>query len=380
MIPVTLIVTVLKELVSLRYGVADFWAHAFLSTSLVGAILFSPVAGLLIDRISRRGLLVSLALVGNGLCFFAMAMAPTFAVLMLARFIEGALHITALSAWLATAASQSPEGRSGRIMGAMGGMLMLGITIGVPLGGIIAKWDPNLVLWAAGWISLLGGLLALVFIRGRYHGREHISIAEFAGMVRNHPWLAIPYAYAFIDRLCIGVVVSSMGLYMSDVLGLSPAQRGMELSYFLVVFAALSYPAGRLSDRMGRAIPIAVGSILFGLVFMSYGYLSEATLMLGMVASGVFSAIMFSPTLALCKDLSGDTSHGTAFSGYNVAGSLGFVVGPLLGGSLFAWFQTSHSTLEAYRQTFFLTGSFEILIALITLPLLMKLKRQGRVR
>jgi MFS family permease len=380
MLPVTMIVPVLKELVSIRYGVDTFWAHAFMSSSLAGAILFAPLAGIIIDRTASRRKVIFLSLLGDGICFLVMAVAPSFSILMLARFIEGAMHITALSAWLASGADISPGGRSGRVMGALGGMLMLGISIGVPLGGIIAKTDALRVLWAAAIISATTAVFALSLVNRQHQNGAPAGLREFARVIRQNPWLALPYAYTFIDRLCIGVVVSTFTLYMTDVLQLNPAQRGMELAFFLLPFALLSYFVGRLSDRIGRAALMAAGSLLFGFVFMSYGYLSGAGLTVAMILSGILSAVMFAPNLVMCKDLSAEINRGTAFAGYNVAGSLGFMIGPLLGGGFFAGLKSLQPTLEAYRWTFIISGSFEVLCALVSLPFLIQLVRSGRSR
>jgi len=380
MLPVTMIVPVLKELVSVRYQVGNFWSHAFMSTSLVGAILFAPFAGIIIDRSLSRRKIISLALLGNAICFLLMAIAPSFGTLMLARFVEGAMHITALSAWLAAGADMSPAGRSGKVMGALGGMLMLGISIGVPLGGVIAGDHSLRVLWAAAAVSGFTAIFALSLANRRHSGSATFGFQEFANVLKQNPWLSLPYAYAFIDRLCIGVVVTTLTLYMTEVLQLNPAQRGMELAFFLLPFAALSYFAGRLSDCIGRAAPMALGSILFGLVYMTYGFASGSWLTIAMIISGVFSAVMFAPNLAMCKDLSTESTRGTAFAGYNVAGSLGFAVGPLLGGGMFAGLDALTETLPAYQWTFIISGSFEVLCALISLPFLIKLVRSGKSR
>jgi MFS family permease len=374
MLPVTMIVTVLKELVSVRHQVDTFWAHVFMSTSLAGAILFAPLAGVIIDRAKNRQKVIGIALIGNAICFFAMAMAPNFTVLILARFIEGAMHITALSAWLAAGADLSPAGRSGRMMGALGGAIMLGITIGVPLGGIIARNEARWVLWAAGLVSLFTAIFALFTMR-RHTSRVDSPKQALGRLIRQNRRLAIPYIYTFIDRLCVGVVVSTFTIYMTDILLLSPPQRGGQLSFFLLPLALLSYPAGRLSDRIGRIGLMVIGSIFFGLVLMSYGFLNHFWLGPVMLASGILSAIMFAPTLAMCKDLAASEHYGSVFAGFNVAGSLGFLIGPLLGGSLFLWFQQEMPVLEAYRWTFVITGSTQLLCVVISWPFLWRFYR-----
>ena len=377
MLPVTMLVPVLKELVGVRFQVSSFWTHLFMSTSLIGAIIFSPLAGILIDRIPQRSHVIFGAMLGNSLCFAAMALAPTFGLLMAARFLEGVFHITALSTWMAAGADISPKSRSGRIMGTLGGMIMLGITIGVPLGGIIARGESVNVLWAATGVSLLTGLVALVLHTRRSEEGASPGLRESLFLLHRNHWLAIPYIYTFIDRLCVGVVVTTFTLYLADILHMAPAQRGITLTFFLLPFALLTYPVGRLIDRFGKILPLAGGSLLFGLVFMSYGYWNASQLTMVMVLSGVLSATMFTPTLALCKDLSTPQQHGVVFMGYNVAGSLGFIVGPLLGGTLFTIFSSYHPVLHAYQFTFISAGSLEIACAVLSLPALLRLRKKA---
>ncbi len=380
MLPVTMLVPVLKELVSIRFSVSNFWAHAFMSTSLIGAILFAPIAGRIIDSSNHRRWVIGIALFLNGICFLAMAAAPTFTFLMIARFLEGAMHITALSAWMATGADMSRGGDSGKVMGALGGMIIFGITVGVPLGGVIAGDNANIVFVAAA----IASIFAIIFVFGLSQvtigDNAYSQFSSLTRAIQQNRWLLIPYAYTFIDRLSIGVVVSTLSLYMSDILQLTPAQRGAELSYFLFPFALLCYPIGKLSDRFGRVWMMASSSLLFGFVFMSYGYAEGYQLTIVMLISGILSAGMFTPTMAISKDLATPEQHGTVFAGYNIAGSLGFVVGPLLGGTLFTWLVQSQQELQAYQSTFLFTGLFEIACAVISLPFLLKAVQAGVLR
>ncbi|RMF59664.1 MAG: MFS transporter [Calditrichaeota bacterium] len=380
MLPVTMLVPVLKEIVEIRFQVDSFWTHVFMSTSLIGAIIFSPLVGVVSDRISERRWLILGALIGNGLCFIGMIVAPSFQLMMLARFLEGVFHITALSGWMAGGAELAPDRRSGRIMGALGGMIMFGITIGVPLGGVIARGLAMNVLWFAAFISFVAGLIAigLRIPRHTHSERTPVKLQESLLLLKSNPWLGIPYVYTFIDRLCVGVIVTSFTLYLADVFQMSPSQRGFTLTFFLLPFSFLTYPVGRWVDRYGKIVPLAGGSLLFGLLFMSYGYWSESQLLWVMILSGVLSAAMFTPTLAMCKDLASPLQYGTVFVGYNVAGSLGFIVGPLLGGSLLTIYKNHFSSLEAYQFTFISAGILEVACALFSLPFLLNFRKRRK--
>ncbi|HWL95010.1 MAG TPA: MFS transporter, partial [Phycisphaerae bacterium] len=96
-----------------------------------------------------------------------------------------------------------------------------------------------------------------------------------------------------------------------------------------------------------------------------------------MIASGVLSAIMFAPNLTLCADLAPSDQRGAAFTGFNIAGSFGFIIGPLFAGAVYTWFVRHTPPLSAYQSTFILTGAAQVICGLITLPMLLRLKRRG---
>ena len=80
------------------------------------------------------------------------------------------------------------------------------------------------------------------------------------------------------------------------------AQRGLLMSLFMVPFAALCWPVGRLADHLGWYALIIAGTVAFGLTFATYGVVPGALLPVSMVVSGVTSAMMFSPNLLLVSE------------------------------------------------------------------------------
>ena len=375
MLPVTMLVPVLKQVVADRFAVSTFWTHSFMSINMVGAIVAAPLGGILADRLGKRKRILVAAFLCDGFLLWALGTAKSFPFFMALRLCEGMSHILALTALMAIASDWAPSGGRGRMMGVVGASMMFGTTVGSPLGGAVGRAAPLLVFPIGALIALAAGLLVVLFVRETNDCRSGSTLGDIRKLVRAHRALAVPYAYAFIDRLCVGVIVSTFVLYLHDSLSLAPHQIGMMMACFMLPFAALTYPAGRLIDRFGRVWPIALGSMAFGVVFATYGLWSPDLLVVAMVISGVLSAAMFAPNLALCADLSPRGFSATAFAGFNMAGSLGFLCGPLLGGLLCTVLLPAAGDASGYRITFGLAGATEILCALITLPMLLRLRR-----
>lgn len=379
MLPVTLIVPGLKETVADRYGASVFWTHTFMSVNLLGAVLAAPLIAFACDRVRSRVALAAAALAIQAGLFLLMAATPHLPVLLFLRGIEGIMHATALASLMALAADGSAPDRRGRTMGLIGTCIMLGTAAGTRLGGLVSDGWPQHVFPAAAATSLLAALFAGACLRSPPRdpaGRQ--TLAALATLLRRRPDLLVACAYAFADRFCVGVIISSFVLFLADAHGLSAEARSQLLALFLVPFALLVYPAGRLVDRAGCVLPLTSGSVAFGLIFASYGFVPTEWLSGLMVASGIVSAIMFAPTLSLCAELAPPDQRGAAFAGFNAAGSIGFLSGPLVGGAVVGALTHEWGAPAAYCAAFAVAGSSQLLCVAATLPWLMRMPREKR--
>lgn len=373
LIPATLPVPVLRELIAERYGVGRFATSAFMAINMVGAFLAAPLAGLIADRWGRRRQLIIGALLADAGLFWIMSQPGLpFVWCFVARFFEGVTHITSLSLLLGLAAARAGE-RRGAVMGTLGAGLTLGVAIGAPIGGQIGKTAPLAVLPLAAAISLAGALLAALILREGPTERRP-ALSQLLGLLRTRPLLLAPLGYAFVDRFTVGFFTGVFPQYARESLGLASSQIGMLLGAFLIPFALLSYPFGRLSERWGRVPLMAGGSALYGLLVLTLGWWPTGGLWWLMPLLGITSAVMFVPSMVLVTELTAPETRSTALGAFNAAGSLGFIVGPLVGGAL----AQGIGGVEGYRWAFVTAGASELLCVLITLPLLRTASRAAQ--
>ncbi|WP_276271265.1 MFS transporter [Haloarcula litorea] len=351
---------------------ASMW---FLASEFAAFVAFAGVWGALSDATGRRvPLVVGGAVVGATL-YAAMAWLPavaavSFETVLLLRAAQGAATIAPFS--LAMTMLMDVEGGHGRNMGAAGIAIGSGTAIGAPLGGQLSAVSPTLPLYAASVLLLaVAGLAAFVPDRapsGRA-GRLRRAVETF----RATPSLTVPYAFGFVDRLSAGFFALVGTLYFADAFGLAPPERGVMLALFFVPFALLQYPFGVLSDRVGRTLPVVAGSTLYGVAVVGVGLAPTVLLAgAGMVLVGVLGALMSPATMALVTDLAGESDRGTAMAGFNAVGSVGFLAGILVGGTV--------AGDVGYLAAFVVTGSGQLLVALATLPKLLTLDAGERGR
>jgi 1-acyl-sn-glycerol-3-phosphate acyltransferase len=228
------------------------------------------------------------------------------------------------------AANRSGGERRGASLGLVAAALMVGVGVGAPLGGILIDQNP-LSVYRVGAVLLLMAAAAGAFVPETAASTSTRSRYEWDRR-RVVSWM--PLAYGFADRFLIGIFVSTFTLFLTEVHGVGAATRGMLMSLFLLPFAVLCWPAGKLADRIGWYWPLIIANVAFGVVYATYGFLPMKYLPLAMIASGVLSALMFAPSLVLVSDFAKRGAGEGLFGSFQVAGSFGFLTGPLVGGVL----------------------------------------------
>jgi MFS family permease len=372
LVPITLLVPGLNELVVEAHGGTRFQAHLFVSLNQFAGIIAVPFAMALHRRYpSTRRWIVAMLLVNAG-AFLGMRSAGSLGALFAWRALDGLSHLPAVT-FLMIAANRAGGRRRGASLGVVASALMIGVGVGAPLGGILIDRDPPLV-YTVGAALLVVAALSAVAVPTLPDGASPAPPSRYRwDRTQVASWM--PLAYGFADRFLIGVFVSTFTLFLTEVHGVSAASRGMLMSLFLLPFAALSWPAGRLTDRVGWFRPIVASNILFGIVYASYGVLPFRFLPAAMILSGVLSALMFAPSLVLVSEFARHGAGEGLFGVFQVAGSFGFLVGPVAGGVLVELLRTGAGT-PAWSSIFAVVGASLVTLGVISWRVLGALARE----
>jgi DHA1 family tetracycline resistance protein-like MFS transporter len=115
--------------------------------------LMSPVLGSLSDRFGRRPVLLT-SLLGAGLDFIVMALAPNLWILFLGRIVSGmtGAGITVASSYMADISDDSTRAAN---FGMIGAGIGLGFIIGPVLGGLFGNLGPLVPFWVAAALNII---------------------------------------------------------------------------------------------------------------------------------------------------------------------------------------------------------------------------------
>ena len=349
----------LDETVSALGGSESILAGTWFLVAEFGAfVVFAVLWGAVSDSLGVRTPLVVVGALGGAASYLAVPLAPRlglgFGVVLVLRIVGGAFTIGAFS--LAITMLMDLAGGHGRNMGAAGTAIGLGAAIGAIVGGQLATIGPLVPLYG-GAILLGSGAVLAATVSDRNAGGG-LPVGTVLEGVRSQPRLLVPFAFGFIDRLTAGFFALTGVAYFRDTFGIDAATAGITLALFFVPFAALQYPVGSLSDRIGRFLPVVVGSMLYGVTIITVALAPTYSVgALLMVLVGVSGALVSPTTMALVTDIVPASERGAAMGGFNVFGSLGMLSGFLVGGTV--------TELYGYLPAFLAAGGLEFAIAVL---------------
>ncbi len=159
--------------------------------------------------------------------------------------------------------------------------------------------------------------------------------------------------------LSIGSIPVAVLLLKTQSIGLTLASVPLFYLVYNLSYAVFSFPAGKMSDRVGAKGVIALGYVL---LLLGYGVLAlasgTAVLVVGFLVLGFFPALTDGVQRAFAAELSPEAYRGTAIGFVNGISGIGLLLAGVSGGYL--W-QTFGANTAFFVASFFVVLGINIL-------------------
>lgn len=327
-LPDAIVPVALKSAVVDRWHVTEAHAHWFAAIGLMGAVvavaLLRPM-----DRLWLPARTIASASIVNALALCALAAPIGFDLAMGLRFVAGMMDMITLAVLLGLLESGDPA-RAGRRYGPAALSIMLGLSAGFLLGGVLAPLLGGNVFLVGASLSVL--LAVAAGCSGGLLVGEFTVATRAKETIRYWPTLV----FSFADRALSAVVGITASLYLISEIGLEERVVGAALSLVMLVIALGAWPAGVLADRVGP-LPVRIGSVvLYGTAFallagapwMDWGWIVLVLAVLGIGGAGLMPSVYV---------LGARKGRGSLdMGGIQASGSAGYLCGLLISGALLA--------------------------------------------
>ncbi len=302
--------------------------------SLTQLIVLYPI-GRYADLGHRKLLLLSGLLLGipTYLIFWRIA---GFSGLFGARLLQGLTIALTTSVGLSFISIRSKEGNRGRNIGNYNSLRATGQTIGALAGGfLVGKFGFGVPYAFLASLYALSFAFIFFFVpRESSKSRENragggLHLAELFSGSQFRIQIVFELCFAFAKS----IVIVFIPVYAYAVVGLSETQLGAVVAARYIMFALGQGPAGKLSDRVGRTIPVIGGGVLFAIAAF---ILPQQASFWGLLAVGALfglgDSIRVPASWGIFADQGINTGPATSFSFRMLAWRPGLLAGPLLGG------------------------------------------------
>jgi DHA1 family tetracycline resistance protein-like MFS transporter len=358
--------------------VVQFTGSAMTAAGYVGAFgivwaamqfVFSPLLGMLSDRVGRRPVIL-ISNAATALDNAIMALAPSIPWLFVGRVISGGAtaSISVASAYIADITE--PEKRA-QAFGLIGSAFGLGFILGPAIGGLLGNFGPRVPFWAAVAFSLVNFLYGLLVLPESLKPEHRTASLDWKRanpfgslhLLRRHREIYGLTAVKFTDFIAHEVYPTVWVLYCIAVFGWSSAQIGLSLA-LVGLTSALSSAllVGPIVSRLGERKTLLAGLAVAALANAMLGTASAIVFLGGIIVGAL--ALYSPPAIALLSRRVGPSEQGELQGALACVRGISMMIGPGLFAGVFALFMGPWRSLHLQGAPWYL-ASLLMLIALL---------------
>lgn len=370
-----LIIPVMADLVAQLKGIpvneASTYGALLLSVFAIAQFLFAPLVGNLSDKYGRRPILL-FSLLGFGIDYIILALAPTYGWLFVGRIIAG---ITGASFTTATAyiADISPdETARAKNFGMIGAAFGLGFVLGPALGGLLATWGIRAPFYAAAALCLLNCLYGY-FLLPESLSKENRRPFEWkranpSGSLKfltKHPEIGGLAISFFLIYLGSQAVQGNWNFFTIYRFNWSEKMVGISLAVVGVLVGAVQGGLTRVViPKIGNEKSIYLGLGLYTLGLALFAFATEGWMMFAFLIPYCLGGICGPSLQSVISVHVPANQQGELQGALTSLMSLTTIIGPLIMNGTFAYFTSAHAPFH-FPGIHFLIGAACMLLSII---------------
>lgn len=372
----------IAELKHIPVNEASTYGALLLSVFAIMQFLFAPVIGNLSDRYGRRPILL-IALLGFGIDYIVLALAPTYGWLFLGRVVAGltGASFTTASAYIADISTDENRAKNFGLIGAAFG---LGFVLGPALGGFLATWGIRAPFYAAAALCLLNFLYGY-FLLPESLDKEHRRPFEWKRanpfgslkFLTKHPEIGELAICFFLIYLGAQSVQGNWNFFTIYRFNWTEKMVGISLAVVGVLVGAVQGGLTRVvNPKIGDEKSIYVGLSLYTLGLILFAVATESWMMFAFLVPYCLGGICGPSLQSVIAAHVASNQQGELQGALTSLMSVTTIIGPLIMNSSFSYF-TSDKAPFHLPGIHFLIGAICMLTSLIlTYQVLSKERRE----
>lgn len=367
----------IEQLIHGGISEASQWSGLLTFAYAIMQFVCAPIIGNLSDQYGRRPVLL-LSLLGFGIDYIFLSLAPTIWWLFLGRIIAGMFGASFTTATAYIADISTSENRS-KNFGMIGAAFGLGFIIGPGIGGLLGEFGPRVPFVAAAFLTFLNvvyGYFVLPESLGKEHRRKFewrranpmgslIQLKKYKGV----GGLIVSLVFVYIAGHAVQSTWTFFNIekfqWSNTLLGISLTVIGLLIA--IVQGGLIRYINPKIGDE--KSIYIGLGLYSIGLLLFSFA--TEGWMMFVFLIPYCLGGIAGPALQSIISGNVPRNEQGELQGALTSLMSATSIVGPLMMTNLFAWFTRPEGNIK-FAGAPFLAGAICMLISAVLAARTMK--------
>jgi len=311
------------------------WLMAIYS---ITQFIFAPMWGKVSDKVGRKPIIL-VGIIGLALSFFLMAIAKTFAFMFIARTIGGILSAANMTTVMAYVADITTEENRAKGMGMVGAATGLGFVFGPAIGGVLSDISLVLPFIVSGVCATITAIGVFFFLKEsptkvkRHDTSEKKSATKI--LFSNDGLLLV---LQVLVTLSLATLEVTFAYFAAEKIGMDSFTLGFVFMIMGLCGAAVQGGLiGVLVKKLGEQKVIMLGLALSTVGFITILFISN------FITAAIFISIfgvgngLIRPCITTILTKKSLTSNGQISGLIASSDSLGRILGPIAGSTLFAY-------------------------------------------
>jgi MFS family permease len=328
--------------ISKKFGASMTQVGLLFTVFTIAGFIGSTIGGAMTDRFGRKSMLI-FNLITSALFNLALGLSPSLYFCYGVALVGGIISSAGGPAGMAMIADLVPEEKRAGAFGIFRVVFNTAVAIGVAIGGLVATHSYLALFIADAVISSICAALVYLYLKetkpearpGQANESLATTFAGYLDVLKDKAYMTFIGA-AFLCWIVAQNFSTTLGVFLRDVKGIPETGYGMLISMNAVMVILFQIPLTRRIEKLRPMAMMAIGSALFAVGYLSYGFSnSYALYALAMVVITIGELIVEPVRQALTTSFAPEQMRGRylAIEGHSI--SIAYAVGPLLAGQIF---------------------------------------------
>jgi DHA1 family tetracycline resistance protein-like MFS transporter len=374
----------IKQLTGGNISQVSQWGGVLTVIYAIMQFFCAPIIGNLSDKYGRRPVLL-ISLLGFGIDYLFMAVAPTIWWLFASRVIAGitGASFTTASAYIADVSTNETRAKNFGLLGAAFG---LGFIIGPSLGGLLAHFGLRVPFIVAAACCLLNAVYGY-FVLPESLSKENRRPFEWK---RANPLGSLTHLKKY--PAVLGLIASLVLVYIAahalqstwtyiniERFNWSPQMLGYSLAVVGIMTALVQGVLIRfINPRLGNEKSVYIGLAIYSLGMLAFAFANQSWMMFAFMVPYCLGGIAGPALQAILAGHVPRNEQGELQGALTSMVSLTSIIGPLVMTNLFAWFTKKDAPVHFSGAPFLLGSVLLMASALVAFYVLKSEKHQPK--